>query len=77
MQKFIIVGGAIVPMVGGVVTVMQFFFKADPCHLSCDFDVPLSLAINSQWKLARRREKKKERERSVITIKFFFAIPSH
>jgi hypothetical protein len=33
MQKFIIVGGAIVPMVGGVVTVMQFFFKADPCHL--------------------------------------------
>jgi hypothetical protein len=33
MQKFVIVGGAIVLMVGGVVTATQFFFKADPCHL--------------------------------------------
>jgi hypothetical protein len=33
MQKFVIVGGAVMPMVGGVVVAMKFFFKADPCHL--------------------------------------------
>jgi hypothetical protein len=33
MQKFVIVGGAVMPMVGGVVVAMKFFFKADWCQL--------------------------------------------
>jgi hypothetical protein len=33
MHKFVIVGRAIVPMVGEVVVAMKFFFNADPCHL--------------------------------------------
>ena len=31
MQKFIVVGGAVIPTVGEVVVAMKFFFKTDPC----------------------------------------------
>jgi hypothetical protein len=33
MQKFVIVGGAVMPMEGRVVVAMKFFFKADWCQL--------------------------------------------
>ena len=79
MQKFVIVGGAVMPMEGRVVVAMKFFFKADWCQLH---QILMSLIIGYKQPVTIRQEKKKgeeekERKRFVITIKFFFVIPSH
>ena len=65
------------PMLGGVIVAMKFFFKADSCQLH---QILMSLiigykqpgTIRQKKKGEEEKERKKERKRFVITIKFFF-----
>ena len=69
MQKFVIVGGAVMPMVGGVVVAMKFFFKADWCQLHqilmsliSGYKQPVTIRQKKKGEKRRKKEKKKERD---------------